>query len=103
MSHKPHPLKRLQTAWPGSREKVCEIFLALKTGSACGPSTAFVTISHTIFHNVFHVLSMHFFTIFFRTFFAFSFTVSLAFFFRTSDFAHFAYHIFQRCAAKSFP
>ena len=73
------------------------IFFALKSCSAS---------QHCMFHNfftqsfaIFHVLFRPFFHEFFAHCHVFFHWFSRAFF-RTSDFAHFSYHVFQRCAAK---
>ena len=96
--------KELQTAWPGKREKFREFFFlfALKSCSACGLSTAiFHEIFAQFFTVFFHVLFRPFFTIcFFAHFSHFLSLFSSHIFFRTSDSAHFSYHIFQRCAAE---
>ena len=100
----PPPTKGCRQPGQETVKNSVRTFFALKSGSACGPSTAFFSqkFSHNFSQCFSRLVPDHFFTIFFSHIFRIFFHCFSRTFFRTSDFAHFSYHIFQRCAAKRF-
>ena len=92
--------KGLLTAWPEKNEKICEIFFALKSGSACGPSTVFFWQNfRTIFHSVARGFCCTVFTIF-SLIFSHCFSHRI---FRTSLLHIFLTHLFRAvCCPEGF-
>ena len=96
--------KRLLTAWPEKNEKIREIFLALKNGSACGPSTVFFSrnFSHS-FSQCCQRFLLHFFSRFFTHFFAQFFALFFSQNFSHVTITYFLTHLFRAvCCPQGF-